>query len=427
VAAAGIYAVVCGWTARDLWFWWDEISLLRAQRVPRFELQGFLGTWLPGGRVVFQLLQQVLGNSYGWYVGLNAVLAVLAAILVADSLSSDGGALQPRSMVWAVTAAFVTSTSALSNVMYAAEAGRWLSILVVLSTMWIERRTLSYWITPIAITVSGIVWLSSALPMAIVASVLARPDLPARRKRRRAAVNLTCALAITIVGRAVAGRFPAFQEPVLADSGPAVGVLVRDVGPILGRSVVAWVVHVLTPIAPGLWSRDDWARRLFDVLLPLRWFVVLAIALVVSDRLLRRRRIPGVFPALGLLGITTAIVARGWGWLGTGPELRYGNVTAPLAIAFWCAVWAELRRRTSPASRWSARVLATLAISVVIINVAQFPRTVSRLAGTDWHVGSAAQKRALAGCVSSDDQRTLVVYPNQSGEELCEFYLDLED
>jgi hypothetical protein len=426
------YAAICAWAARDLWFFWDEISYLRAQHIPRYELQGSLGNWLPGGRVVFRGLQTVFGNSYGGYVATNALLAGLCALLLVRLLADTA---RVRAATVAVVVALLTSTSTLSNVLFASETGRWMSFAVVFATLVLLRRPSIAWPTHAllgagSVVMAGLLWLSSAIPGALLMVVFTPAEWSTRQRHIHRASALAAALGISIVGRSIASHYTPTQEPKLIGEVATATTLLADAPQILVHSAAAWWVHVATPLVPGAWLSNSWTRFAFETLVAIGW-PTLGIAVVLITVVTRRARPPrGVALAGGALAVLcVGIVARGWDWLGTGPELKYGNATNPLAIAWWWWIWSILRRRTSNVATWATRVLGGLAICVVLVNVIFLPRSLKALTGQDWHMGSADQKRALRECTATN-RKPLVVYPfyaHDSGEELCDLYLELED
>lgn len=426
VTAAGValYVTVSAWSTRHLWFWWDEISYLRAQRIPRYELQGFLGNWLPGGRVAFRALQEAFGNAYWAYVGVNALLASGVAWLIADAFGQLIARPLHRAML---VVALLSSTSFLANVVYASEAGRWISIGVVLAGLAIARRHRMILLPAVAVAVSSVMWLSSAIPMALVVCVLV-PHAWSRRDRLGAGASaIAVAAATTVIGRAIAVRYVPTQETSLIGEAPSVEALSSDAVDVLVRSAASWWSQLIAPVVPGLWTEEAWMRAVFNQLLD-QGYVAAAFATITLivlgwwPGLLRRAAAAGV----ALFVVCLGIVARGWEWLNTGPELKYGNVTNILAIACWLRVWEWLRASSGPTPRLAARALGALGACVVAANVLALPRTLDRLTGEDWHVGSAEQKQELTRCATEPGD-VRVVYPGQTAVELCEIYLALED
>jgi len=426
-----IYISFNSFFSKDLWFWWDELTILTSQSSHFLGLlQNHEGNFFPLGRLLFLTETFLFRGNYGLYVAVNSSLVCLIMKLLYETLRAEKQTnLISETLLMCLVGGFGLNVGVLYDSQWGLQICWFSSIgfILVGSYLCIKRNYNN--ILGVFLMLSWLAFGSTVLAGCLLYLCLIKMNnfLSKREFLKTLFRQIIYSFLFFITGLLIIKFFPSVDKSAMPPPIDTQITFTHFYGLAI-RVVVASLVWILSPIC--LFQTE--LLKHFEVLgnyflaHPAAATILLLIFIVMffiffKIKIFSNSKLP--FIAMVLFSLLVAL--RGYGSLNSDFSIRYAPFQYIFAILFWWGIFSKLFRCNTHTK--TRTFLGCIVFGTTIISLVCLPWTLKGASDAN-RLEFTKKQLVLAQACSHAKKIPLlpIIQPSINSEQFCNLFLKLK-
>jgi hypothetical protein len=424
-----LYVTLNAYFSRNLWFWWDELTILTAQKS---DLHGFLqnheGNFSPLGRLFFYIETLVFGGHYFLYIVTNCVMVCSLMILLYMTLQRQTP-LQSSSQILPISlvGGYALNLGIVYDSQWGFQSAWFLSIgFILIANLLHANQRMSKWILIMLLILSWLSFGSTIVTACLLFLCLLKdkfcesvPTYSLSATRYVLFSFLLLATGLLIIQFYPSVDVSAMPPPINTE------VTFAHFYGVLIRMIISSLVWVMSPIClfQSQWLHNfnlfgnyflghSFAATILSVS-----FLILILLVTKMDIFSNSR-----LPFFAILFFASLVAIRGFGTLNSDFSIRYAPFQYIFAIIFW---WGILFRLDASLNYSKIRfVFRALVLATAAISLFFSIDTLKSASDLDRRLYTKEQLHIAESCYSEGGVHLLpVVQPSVNAETFCKLFV----
>jgi hypothetical protein len=429
-----VFAYVClnSYLSRGLWFWWDDLTILKSQNSQFFGLlQNHEGNFFPLGRLIFFLERIAFGDKYYLYVALNSFAVCILMKLLYEIIYAETKPNQfPKILLISLIGGFAFNLGVVYDTQWAIQISWFLSVGFILAGIYFfNLKEKPVYILGIFFLLSWLAFGSLILPCSLLyLSLIKYKNFHSQKTPYKFTLQyFLYSLLLFLGGTLIIQFYPSVDSSAMP---PPIDLQISfaHLYGVFLRLVVSSFVWLMSPISlfqSGLLKNFNNVGNYF-----LEHHVAAIVLIVLSFTLIFKVGQSHIFsksklPFFGLVFFSLLVAIRGYETLNSDFSIRYAPVQYLFAILFW---WGILSQLYNTQMHVKLRIL----LSCLVVGT-----SVMTLFFSLWTISSASDatrlqftKKQLSlaqSCFLGKEISLLpVVQPSFNSHDFCNLFLELK-